>query len=107
MTNFEKFKNMTIEELAKFIDDNGMYDDTPWMEWWSDNYCDKCESVVLNFEDTKKILDLTPFYPDREQECAYCEVYNKCKYFPELEEEPSMKDIVKLWLEAEDGKVLG
>ena len=101
MTNFERFKNMTIDELAKFIDDNGMYDDTPWMDWWDKHYCDKCESVILNFEDTKKILELSPLFEDDETECAYCEVHHKCRYFPELEEEPSMQDIIKLWLEAE------
>lgn len=100
MTNFEKFKNMTIDELAKFIDDNGMYDDTPWMDWWDSNYCNKCESVILNFEDAQEILGLSPLFADHETECAYCEVYNKCKYFAHLEEEPSMHDIIKLWLEA-------
>ena len=102
MTNFEKIKAMSLEDIAKFIDEHGMYDDTPWMNWWDKNYCDKCESVILNFEDTKKILGLTPFYEDNETECAYCEVHHKCKYFPNLEEEPSMFDIVKMWLEAEN-----
>ena len=101
MTNFDKLKSMTVEELAKFIDDNGMYDDTPWMNWWDENYCNKCESVILNLEDTKKILELSPLFEDDETECAYCEVHHKCRYFPELEEEPSMLDIVKMWLEAE------
>lgn len=100
MTNFEKIKSMSIDELAEFIDEHAMYDDTPWMDWWDKTYCNKCESVVLNYEDSEKILGLTPFY-EQEQECAYCEVYHKCRYFPDYEEEPSMKDIVKMWLEAE------
>ena len=102
MTNFEKLISMSLDDFAKFIDDNGMYDDTPWMNWWDNNYCSKCESVLLNFEDSKKILNLTPFYPDYEQECAYCEVHHKCRYFPEMEEQPSMLEIVKMWLEAEN-----
>ena len=99
MTNFEKFKNMTIEELAEFIDEHGMYDDTPWMNWWDKHYCDKCESVIVKFDDQENILGFCS-YKDN-VECAYCEVYHKCRYFPDLEEEPSMIDIVKMWLEAE------
>ena len=107
MTNFEKLKNMTIEELAKFIDEHGMYDDTPWMNWWDETYCDSCPGLKLTCEEAQETLGITPFMKET-YECAYCEVYHKCKYFPDQEEVPSMQDIVKLWLEAEaDGKVLG
>ena len=100
MTHFDKLKSMTIDELAEFIDEHGMYDNTPWMNWWDKNYCDKCESIKLNYEETQKILQIVPFFKESTIECAYCELHNKCKYFPNLEGTPSMKDIVKLWLEA-------
>ncbi len=99
MTNFDKFKSMTIDELAEFIDEHGMYDDTPWMNWWDETYCDKCESIIVKSKDAENILGLTPFL-DEEYECAYCEVHNKCKYFPDKDETPSMRDIIKMWLES-------
>lgn len=100
MTNFDKIKSMSIDELAKFIDEHAMYDDTPWMDWWDKNYCDKCEYVTVKFDDQEKVLGFCSYRDNIE--CAYCEVYNKCRYFPDLEEEPSMQDIIKMWLEAEN-----
>lgn len=100
MNNFDKLKNMTIEELAKFLDEHGMYDDTPWMKWFNENYCDKCESIIVKAAEAESIIGIKPFY-DEEYECAYCEVYEDCcKFFSEGF--PSNKDIIKMWLEAED-----
>ena len=102
MTNFDKyFKNATIESLSEFLDAHGMYDDTPWMDWWDRTYCDKCPSLKLKSEEAQDKLGIIPFLNET-YECAYCEVYNKCKYFPKLEETPSMKDIIKMWLEEEN-----
>ena len=102
MTNFDKLKSMSLDELAKFIDEHGMYDDTPWMNWWDKTYCDNCPSLKLKGEEVQEKLGIVPFLNET-YECAYCEVYDKCKYFPELEETPSMRDIIKMWLEAENG----
>ena len=102
MTLFDKFKSMTIDELAEFIDEYGMYDNTPWMNWWDKNYCDKCESIKLDYDETQKILNIVPFFKEAKIECAYCEVYNKCRYFLDNDDVPSTKDIIKMWLEAEN-----
>ena len=100
MTNFEKLKSMSLEDFATFIDKHSMYDNTPWMNWWDKNYCDKCESIKLNYEETQKILQIVPFFKESTIECAYCEVHGRCRYFPNIEETPSMQEIVKMWLEA-------
>lgn len=98
MTNFEKLKNMSLEELAEWIDDNGMIDNTPWMNWWDKNYCDKCESIFVESEAAETILGIKPFYNEK-YECAYCEVHEgKCKFFPDADCAPSIKDIIKMWL---------
>lgn len=102
MIRLEKVRSMSIDELATFIDKYGMYDNTPWMNWWDKNYCDKCESIKLNYEESQKILQIVPFFKDSTVECAYCEVHGKCRYFPDIEETPSMKDIVKMWLSSEE-----
>ena len=101
MTNFHKLKNMTMEELAEFLDEHGMYDDTPWMNWWGKTYCDNCPALKLKSEEAQDKLGIIPFLNET-YECAYCEVYDKCKYFPDLEETPSARDIIKMWLEAKN-----
>ena len=101
MTNFDKLKNMNIDELAKFIDDHGMYDNTPWMNWWSETYCENCKSVELNCAESIKYLGLTPFFEDDVTLCAYCEVYNKCRFFEAMDHVPETQEIIKLWLEEE------
>lgn len=65
-------------------------DESPWNQWFDENYCQKCESVRA----------FVP-YLNGEHECAWCEANGKCKYFLDWEEQPSCKDIVKMWLESE------
>ena len=90
MTNFEKFKSMSIDEFAEWIDRYGEFDGSPWLDWWNVNYCNDCESEFITFVDTGK-----------KAECAWCEVYDKCKYFKELQGLPNDKQIIKMWLKTE------
>ena len=101
MTNFEHFKSMSLDEFAEFLDKHGMYDNTPWMDWWDTHYCSQCESVMLTYTESKELLGMTPLFEEREYEGCYCEVYNKCRFFPDKESDPDNKDIIKLWLNAE------
>lgn len=89
MTIFEKFKSMTIDEFADWLDKYGQFDGSPWMSWWDDKYCSKCEPI--------KVENETYVIPVM---CAWCELHeNKCKFFPDREEMPSNKDIIKMYLE--------
>ena len=100
MTRFEELKNMDIETLVEWLDENGQFDGSPWCEWFDENYCKKCEPIKCKYSDTKKHLGFESFY-EADISCAYCELEGRCKFFPELDETPSCKDIVKMWLESE------
>lgn len=90
MNNFEKLKSMSVDELAEWLDKNGIIDNSPWMEDFNKKYCNNCESVMCKYEDG-----------NREFPCSYCEIYDKCKFFNELNEVPNNKEIIKMWLESE------
>jgi hypothetical protein len=47
MTNLEKIKNMDIDTLAAWFDENGMFDGSPWLLAFDKKYCEKCESVKI------------------------------------------------------------
>jgi hypothetical protein len=82
---------MTIDALAEWLDKYGQFDSSPWMNWFTENYCNKCESIECH-------------YPDSEYKfhCSWCELNdNKCKFFPDADEAPNNKKIIKLWLESE------
>ena len=34
MTNYDKIKAMSIDELSKFLDTNWTHEDDPCSEWW-------------------------------------------------------------------------
>lgn len=90
-TWLEEFKMMDIDSLAEWIDKYGQFDSSPWMEWWSKKYCDNCEPIMCHYEDS-----------EREFPVSWCELHdNKCKFFPEMDEAPNSKEIVKMWLESE------
>ena len=91
ITQFEKFKSMDVEELSEWIDEHGQFDLSPWMEWWNDKYCSRCESIMCHYENS-----------EREFPVAWCELHDdRCKFFPEMDEAPNSKEIIKLWLENE------
>ena len=103
MNNFEKIKNMSLEEFAEWLYEHSMVDNTPWMNWFNETYCEKCESIIVKAEEAEAVLGIKPFYKE-EYECAYCEVYEDCcKFFPNGC--PSNRDIIKMWLEAIDEKM--
>lgn len=90
ITNFEKIKLMSIEELTDLLCKYDSFENPPWSTWWNTNYCQQCESVMA----------FVP-YLNGEHECAWCEVNGRCRFFQELNEVPSLKDIIKMWLESE------
>ena len=100
MTRFEEFKNMDIEAFTEWICKYGELDGSPWMTWWDENYCSKCESIECCYADAKAKLGFEPFY-ESSVECAYCELEHKCRFFQEMNEIPSCKDIVNMWLKSE------
>lgn len=103
MTIFEKlFKSATLDSLVEFLDEYGMFDGAPWMEWWNENYCEKCDTVEIPFEDAKEMVGFEPIFGEGTLECSYCEVHHLCRFFPNGPEDgPSTKDIIKMWLESE------
>ncbi len=90
VTNFEKIKNMNIDEFAEWLDKHDSWENTPWMEWWNNTYCKNCEPVIGIFVDSWK-----------ESEFAWCELYGKCRFFQELDKTPDSLLMAKLWLESE------
>ena len=90
MNNFEKLRQMDIDQAAEWLDKHGQFDSSPWVEWFDDTYCQNCEKIKGS------VMDLS-----KEVECAWCEVHDKCQFFPDRSEVPEGKQIVKLWLESE------
>ena len=90
MNNFDKLKSLDIDKFTEWLDDNGQYDTAPWSLWFDRKYCKNCEDIICKSPD-----DL--FH----SRCAYCEIYDKCRFFDEMEDVPDSKEIVRLWLEAE------
>ena len=101
MNNFEKLQSMSIEELAAWLDESGAIDSSPWFEDFNNKYCANCESVICQYEDAEKALGFEPIFSEDGIDCAHCEIYKKCRYFPDMTEVPDGKEMARLWLEAE------
>ena len=101
MTNFEKIKSMSQEELIKFLSENSSIDESVWLKYFNEKYCDNCDAI----ESTYRELGLTPLIRELDDKCvcAYCEVKKDCRFFPGKFNDgcPSDEDILKIWLEAE------
>lgn len=90
MTRLEKFQSMTSDELAEWLYGFDWFEGSPWVQWWDKNYCSKCGPVT----------EYVPEF-DRECECAWCELNNKCKFFSDMDDVPGIKMMIKMWLESE------
>lgn len=90
MTIFEKIGTMDINEMAAWLDDLSIYDNTPWCSWFEDTYCKDCETLW------KKVAGEERWIP-----CGWCELNDRCKFFIEIDDIPGSEDIVKMWLEKE------
>ena len=101
MTNFEKIKNMSQEELIKFLAENSFPDENIWVKYFNEKYCNNCDAM----EGTYKEFGFNPSIRLSEDHCvcAYCEVKKDCRFFPGKFNDgcPSDEDILKIWLEAE------
>ena len=85
MTMLYKLQHMSLDEFAKFLDDNCIYDNVPWIDWMSKNYCDKCEIITE--------IDSYGY----KTEYAPCEKgIDKCPYGMA---DISTLDLIKMWLE--------
>ena len=90
MNNFERLKSISVEELSKWIDTLGQFDNSLWITWFDQKYCKSCEDIICKYEDG-----------EREFPCSYCELNGNCKFFPDFDEVPDNKKIIKMWLETE------
>ena len=90
MRNFDIIKSKNIDELAEWLDMYGMQDFSPWIDWFDENYCSKCETVSGEYG-TKY---------------SWCEINDdRCRFFQNMDEVPHGKELVKIWLENEDDDV--
>ena len=97
MNQYDYITSLAKDQLIDWLDTYADYDEAPWRKWFDDNYCKKCESIECSYADCEK-LNIKPFYKSSIT-CAYCELENKCKYFPELDTIPDSRKIIELWME--------
>ena len=90
MTNYERITHMSVNEMAKWIDEHGAFDNSPWMSWFDCRYWKRCPNVMCKSADDSRIFP-----------CSYCEVYDSCRFFQDLDDVPDNKMIIKMWLESD------
>lgn len=97
MTKFEEIMKSNIKELAELIDKYGQFDNSPWIIWWNETYCSNCESIVCKVKNED-----AAYHVGQTINCSYCELHDKCRYFPDMNEVPSNKEIIEMWLKQEN-----
>lgn len=90
MTIFENIKTKNMDEFVEWLYSNFDIDSAPWVNWFDNNYCSKCDHITAYIKDYQRDMNF-----------AWCEIYEKCKFFPELDGSPDSKQVIKMWLESE------
>ena len=79
LTNFEKLKNLSMEEMAEFLSDQMALEGTVYDQWMTDTFCNNCSDT----EDYDGSL------------VSFCEMNEDCPYgLCNI----SDKDLVMRWL---------
>jgi hypothetical protein len=84
------FEHMNIDEFVDWLDKHGSIEDAPWFKWWDSLYCNNCEPVCSTSPNGYG-----------ESEYSFCELHGNCRYFQNMDDIPSGKQIIKMWLESE------
>ena len=79
LTNFEKLRNLSIEEMAEFLSDQMALEGTVYDQWMTDTFCNNCPKI----EDYNGTL------------LSFCEMNQDCAYGLW---NISDKDLVMRWL---------
>lgn len=79
LTNFEKLKNLSMEEMAEFLSDQMALEGTIYDQWMIDTFCNNCPDI--------KDYDGSP--------ASFCEINHVCPYGLYL---LSNKDLIMRWL---------
>ena len=95
MSNIEELQSMSLEKFAEWLDEYGQFDNSPWMKWFNEKYCNKCEAIKCEVNQQFGANDL---FIKQEVECSYCELEKKCRFFTDFNNVPSNIDIIKMWL---------
>ena len=96
MTRYEQFTSMSIEDLAAWIDEHGQFDNSPWMNWFDENYCRNCSPITISKKEQKEKLGFEALY-NIDATCAYCEVHKECRFF-QGRPTPTLQEIILMWL---------
>ena len=83
MTVFSTLKCKNIDEFAEWLD-KYCIDNAPWIHYFDENYCQKCDAVYHDGKDY-----------------SWCELNGVCNFFKDMGDIPSNKRIIKMWLESE------
>lgn len=76
-------RQLSKVELAKWLDN--LYNcESPWLEWYSKRYCNKCPAANVNGINY-----------------SWCELHGKCRHFPEKDEVPTGAEMAEMWLDSE------
>lgn len=85
LSNFEKLKNLSMEEMAEFLSDQMALEGTVYDQWMLDTFCNNCPDT----EDYDGNL------------VSFCETNHDCPYGLYL---LSNKDLIMRWLSWVEGK---
>ena len=90
MKVIDKLKLQSLDEFAEWLDKYCAFDGSPWLQWWDEMYCNKCPAEIGKYEDS-----------NIEMKFSWCELHDKCRFFLSMNDVPSSKQIIKMWLESE------
>lgn len=99
MTNFDNIKYLSLEGFAGWLADTFEYDDqAPWNVWFDKEYCNRCETFEVPYKVAEDKLGISSFGYSGTVTCGYCELYNKCRYFPDMDAQPTPEEVITMWL---------
>ena len=95
MTVYESIRSKSIDELAEWLLEFSEWKNAPWLNWFDQKHCDQCDAIKGHF------INIDGTEDEHEHLFGYCEMYDQCKFFPEINGCPDDLQVIKMWLKSE------
>ena len=99
MTRSEKLQKMSLTEFAQELNSITELGCAPWEVEFDKKFCKNCEPIECEYECASEWEKV--YCGKGKISLSYCELHDKCRFFPDKNSIPTDAEVIEMWLKEE------